>query len=380
LQQAHGETDPHATIIPKNREELRRNKKTSGAPHVPTVRRSAVQIKQMPISVTVDGPKIEGLELMSPAAPEFDAAARSLFTGNSNELLKLKPFLTILSNRCERTLVAYALKWEVALHAERRITTSQHKYPDAVVPGAPRRGNEIRPGEQKIVAMSIELDCGRWGGEATQEFYLSQFINWFTQYNDANALEISIDAAIFDDGEFIGPNKSDLVLDFKSYVDAKQDYYRMILQGLDSGMSFDEAFAPVEAVVKANAVNPGLDSRDVRTMWKRIAAPEVRMWRLKYGDDGAAEIYRRAVRTEPFMIRGGASPDAAENERILSHVACPRCHLSPKSTDRWYCSCGNRWNTFETRGLCPACNYQWKETACPVCGELSPHADWYIGQ
>ena len=155
---------PHATIIPKKREELRRNKKTSGAPRVPTVRRSAVQIKQMPISVTVGGPKIEGLELMSPAAPEFDAAVRSLFTGNSNELLKLKPFLTILSNRCDRTLVAYALKWEVALHAERRITTSQHKYPDAVAPGAPRRGNEIRPGEQQIVAMSIEIDCGRWGG------------------------------------------------------------------------------------------------------------------------------------------------------------------------------------------------------------------------
>jgi hypothetical protein len=60
----------------------------------------------MPISVTVGGPKIEGLELMSPAAPEFDAAVRSLFTGNSIELLKLKPFLTILSNRCDRTLVA----------------------------------------------------------------------------------------------------------------------------------------------------------------------------------------------------------------------------------------------------------------------------------
>jgi hypothetical protein len=193
-------------------------RKTSGAPRVPTVRRSAVQIKQMPISVTISGPKIAGLELMSPAAPEFYAAVRSLFTGSSDELLKLKPFLTILSNRCDRTLVAYALKWEVALHDERRITMSQHKYPDAVAPGAPRRGNEIRPGEQKIVAMSIEIDCGRWGGEATEEFYLRQFIDWFTEYNEANALEISIDAAIFDDGEFKGPNKSDLDQDFRSYV------------------------------------------------------------------------------------------------------------------------------------------------------------------
>ena len=334
----------------------------------------------MAISITIGGPKIEGLELLSPAAAEFDQTVRSLFRGNSDELLKLKPFLTIVTNRSDRTLVAYALKWEIAQRAGRRITTTQHKYPDAVAPAVPRRGNEIRPGEQKIVPMSIELNCGRWGGEATEEFYLRQFIDWFTEYNDADALEISIDAAIFDDGEFIGPNKSELKQDFKAYVDAKQDYYRMILKGLDSGMSFDEAFAPIEAVSKASAANPVWDSRDSRTMWKKISAPEVRNWRLKYGDEAAPEIYRRALRTEPFVIRGGAGADPAENERILAGIACPRCNFSPKSTDRWYCKCGNLWNTFETRGLCPACSHQWKDTACPGCGEMSPHADWYVPQ
>jgi hypothetical protein len=217
----------------------------------PTARCAAVQINQMAISVTIGGPKIEGLELVSPAVPEFDAAVRSLFRGNSDELLKLKPFLTILSNRCDRTLVAYALKWEITQRAGKHLSTSQHKYPDAVAPAAPRRGNEIRPGEQKIVAMSIEIDCGRWGGQATEDFYLRQFIDWFTEYNDANALEISIDAAIFDDGEFIDPNKSKLDQHFGSYVNAKQDYYKIILEGLDSGMSLDEAFAPIEAVVKS---------------------------------------------------------------------------------------------------------------------------------
>jgi hypothetical protein len=333
----------------------------------------------MAISVTIGAPKIEGLELMSPAAPDFDAAVHSLFRGNADELLKLKPFLTILSNRCDRTLVAYAIKWEVAQRIGTYGSMSQHKYPDAVAPEAPRRGNEIRPGEQKIVAMGIEIDCGRWGGQATEEFSLRQFVEWFTEYKDAKALEISIDAAIFDDGEFSGPNKSELDRDFKWYVDAKQEYYRIILKGLNSGMSLDEALAPIEAVIKAAAANPGLHSRDVSTIWKRIAAPEVRIWRLKYGA-AAPEIYRRALRTEPFVIRGGSAPNATENEQILSHVACPRCRLSPTLADRWRCNCGHQWNTFETRGLCPACSFQWTETACPVCGGLSPHADWYRKQ
>jgi hypothetical protein len=262
----------------------------------------------MAVSVTIGGPKIEGLELMSPAVPEFDAAVRALFRGNSDELLRLKPFLTILSNRCDRALVAYALKWEVGQRAGKHVITAQHKYPDAVAPAAPRRGNELCPGEQKIVAMSIEVNCGRWGEPATEEFYLRQFIDWFTEYDDADALEISIDAAIFDDGEFVGPNESELDQDFRAYVDAKQDYYRMIIQGLDSGMHLDEALAPIEAIVRATATNPGMDSRDVRKMWQKTAAPEVRSWRVKYGDEAAPEIYRRALRTEPFVIRGGSRP------------------------------------------------------------------------
>jgi hypothetical protein len=317
---------------------------------------------------------------MSPAEAEFDAAVRSLFRGKSDELLKLKPFLTILSNRSDRTLVGYALEWKITGGAGARITRSQHKYPDAVAPAAPRRGNEIRPGEEKIVVMSIEIDCGRWGREATEEFYLRQFVDWFDEYRDADALEIGIDAAIFADGECIGPNESRLDQDFAAYVEAKQHYYGIVIQGLDAGMSLDDAFAPIEAVVRANAANPALDHRDVRTLWRRIAAPEVRGWRIKYGDDAVPAIYRAALRTEPFLIRGGAGPDPAEGEHILLHVACPRCRHSPASADRWHCRCGHVWNTFDTRGVCPACGYQWKETVCPLCGELSPHADWYIGR
>lgn len=333
----------------------------------------------MAISVTIGEPKIEGLELMSPADSEFDTTVRTLFKGNCNKLLKMKPFLTIVSNHSDRTLVAYALKWEVARASRRQITLDQHKYPDAVS-AAPRRGNEIRPGEQNIALMSIELNCGRFDGEATEDFYLRQFIGWFKEYKDARDLEISIDAAIFEDGAFFGPNKSELDQHFRAYVDAKQDYYRMIVQALNSGMSLDDAFAPVEAVLKGNIANPDLHSENVGTMWRRIAASEVRSWRTRYGNEAAPEIYRRALRSEPFEIRGSVNRLVAETARLLSHVACPRCRYSPKSTDRWQCNCRHSWNTFDTRGLCPACGCQWKETACLVCGELSLHADWYLPQ
>jgi hypothetical protein len=65
----------------KRRTGLASNKKTSGSRRVPNARCSMGQVNEMAISVTIGGPKIEGLELMSPVVPEFDAAVHSSLEG-----------------------------------------------------------------------------------------------------------------------------------------------------------------------------------------------------------------------------------------------------------------------------------------------------------
>lgn len=65
------------------------------------------------------------------------------------------------------------------------------------------------------------------------------------------------------------------------------------------------------------------------------------------------------------------------------HISCPKCGWEPDETSRWQCSvCGTLWNTFETRAHCPGCGKIYEETACPRrrggCGQMSPHADWYV--
>ena len=60
-----------------------------------------------------------------------------------------------------------------------------------------------------------------------------------------------------------------------------------------------------------------------------------------------------------------------------SPIRCPKCRWVPIQKARWSCKCGHRWNTFETRGICPCCQYQWEVTQCPGCHESSRHADWY---
>ena len=64
---------------------------------------------------------------------------------------------------------------------------------------------------------------------------------------------------------------------------------------------------------------------------------------------------------------------------VRPRIRCPRCQWEPKKDDRWSCNpgCGHVWNTFDTRGHCPGCGKQWRETACHSCHAWSPHDDWY---
>ena len=34
-------------------------------------------------------------------------------------------------------------------------------------------------------------------------------------------------------------------------------------------------------------------------------------------------------------------------------IRCPLCGWSPRNDDRWSCTCGHSWNTFDTGGVCP---------------------------
>ena len=69
-------------------------------------------------------------------------------------------------------------------------------------------------------------------------------------------------------------------------------------------------------------------------------------------------------------------------------IRCPACQWQPPRRSRWNCvsmgppenfsaGCGHSWDTFDTRGNCPGCSYQWQHTTCLSCHATSPHDDWY---
>jgi len=82
--------------------------------------------------------------------------------------------------------------------------------------------------------------------------------------------------------------------------------------------------------------------------------------------------------------------DYSETEKLkdiranFSRIRCPLCRWQPRASSRWSCSdfgahegCGTEWNTFDTRGRCPGCSYQWTWTDCLRCFRSSLHEAWY---
>ena len=73
----------------------------------------------------------------------------------------------------------------------------------------------------------------------------------------------------------------------------------------------------------------------------------------------------------------GVDPQRGTVKGKGARIRCPKCRWQPAKTDIWQCTCGHHWNTFDTRGVCPACHYRWAITQCRSCHGYSAHDDWY---
>jgi len=59
--------------------------------------------------------------------------------------------------------------------------------------------------------------------------------------------------------------------------------------------------------------------------------------------------------------------------------ACPSCKTAPPLGEFWKCGrCGQAFDTFQTRAVCPHCAAQFAVTKCLDCGGLHPISEWMV--
>jgi hypothetical protein len=267
----------------------------------------------MALSIRIKGLDASGVELLSPTAPEFDELARPLLGERIADVgLTLKPMLVIVSNDSVQTVVSLSLVWRVT-HRDGR--TSRHwghtSFPhvvcgDLLVSHEPAG---LESGQRRIEANGLVIH--RWG--CLDEYY-DQFLGQFIDQKDAllaDAVELHIElnAVIFADGTLIGPDDQSALTDlFSTYVQAKQRWYRGIIEALDAGQTVAESFAPVERFLADSTNQPHagqFTGEKPGDLWTHQAAAEARSWRRRYPDEDIPALLKQAIRLDPFIIRRG---------------------------------------------------------------------------
>jgi hypothetical protein len=141
--------------------------------------------------------------------------------------------------------------------------------------------------------------------------------------------------AVFADCLLIGADdESTLTNLFSTYVRAKQDRYRGIIETLEAGKSVAESFAPVERFL-ADATNrmrhtSQFGKAKAADLWTYQAAADAGRWRRRYADGDIPPLLKQAIRLDPL-------PSAEANSRVtpgpdekgppfathrFSHVVC----------------------------------------------------------
>lgn len=243
--------------------------------------------------------------IVSPEDPAFDAIARRLLgAAASGRALDLKPFLVIVSNRSPDTVVAFEVAWKTTYTDQRASNEyTEFKYPDGAMPAIlDGQDPPLAPGDERLVGREFQLDPS-WTAADVQDVLLGTIQHQQAEMPQIERVDISLDAVIFADGLLVGPDTQGFSKTFASYVDEKQKWIRQVVADLDAGRSMDQAFQTISEVSQQKPSPPTGPNRDWSAFYRREAAAELFNLRRRVGDKAISSIFRKAIRTEPFIIR-----------------------------------------------------------------------------
>jgi len=242
-----------------------------------------------------------GVSLLPPTDPQFDARVKALIQQWTALAVAVKPHLVILSNRSDRTIVAYCISF-LATDGKggKRQNLVHFNYPNAVAGigeggGALPRGREVRPGEGRVIGPHFEImpdvDNG-WLAEYAKQAEV--------HLKDTRRLAIEIDAVIFEDGSLVGADTSELQTAFEKYLKVSQDIYRSIVANLEADRSIDEVMESEWAAAREVSAKDDT-ARD--GFYRVQAVSDISKLRKQVGDVRVRQAFRDAIRQTPFVIK-----------------------------------------------------------------------------
>lgn len=257
-----------------------------------------------------DLPK-HGLNLIDPADPLFDGMLRGELNDKGNDVIEaLKPYSVFLENRGNRPLVAYVVQWRFT----RADGTNEYfrkavMNPEALIQGKTQgdvgQSDRIEVNSSRLLTLLSPEGAGMLRTTLTpseaeavkngslkfdRAMLLERFKKQAADYTDVT---VSIDAAFFDDGTFVGPDTTNFFSQTKAAIDAKYNLLEEIADDVTTKKrAHGEIYKHLEQTVGQAPEN--LDAKsteaDYYNHFKAMYANEVLSMKTIYGEDKALDF------------------------------------------------------------------------------------------
>lgn len=265
------------------------------------------------------------LRLIGPSDPSFDERLRKELKGESNEVVDtLKPFSVFLENKGGSSVVAFLIQWCFT-----RADGSNQYYRKAVLnPQALMDGENLSP-ELRRQSGRIERDSAiylsllstdgsgilrteitskeaeelKQGKRFDQSSLLRRFGAEAAQFTD---ITVSIDAAFFEDGTFVGPDTSNFFTQTKAVIDAKRDFLNELQAGLSNSAEARDSFyghLQDTATQPMEPIDSSSTPTDYYNYFKKVSAGEFLQTKKLEGENKATARALRPMKKPWAKLR-----------------------------------------------------------------------------
>ena len=222
----------------------------------------------------------QALVLIRDTEPEFQRLKNMLTAGAIDETQQ--PYVFI-KNLGSKRVVAYTLKWDLTKDDGRVISKTRMNCREDILLGNEAAGDTpdtilLRPQKARVFSLfgyadGFEVDLSNTSSsadETKQAIDLSHALNGTrvlasqtSELAHTTVINVSLDAALFDDGTFVGPNTTHYFERLQAQLGSKQDLVRELMKQYHEGRKPDDIANYVEvesaSLKRSSKTKPTID-------------------------------------------------------------------------------------------------------------------------
>jgi hypothetical protein len=235
------------------------------------------------------------LTLIHPDDPDFDTLLNGNFTGvdNLDGYSAIRPYLVLLRNDTAHSIRAYAIAWDIQ-SSNRMVSrlgdefVQRHQEPRT-------RLRAFTPGEIRLVSALFDLSPEEYKSRLPGIIKLLPGWTAHPPFSSTNikSVSASLDAIIYDDGAYAGPDHFLFLTKYQCIRAAERDLGESLLKLMDSKASDQEILALLQQSAKAG-LTANTSGRDRESICALYRGEEAQALLARYRSGGMDSLMTRA--------------------------------------------------------------------------------------